>query len=141
MGIIACGVRPVANGNSRNHMAIAGIDDSHHRVVADGEQAMMHSINAEATWRFARRQRPGGGHLQRVGIDAGQLTFVFDVDEYVAGAVGLGELRFAGQRDGRENAVAAGVNRRGRMTAAIEREDATGEGRRRGSHPGFAAPG
>ncbi|WP_449424035.1 hypothetical protein [Rhodanobacter lindaniclasticus] len=56
------------------------------------------------------------------GVDLDQLGCVLDVVVDVAGAVGYGELRLAGQRDGGDHRAFRGVDHAGRVTAAIERQ-------------------
>ena len=67
-------------------------------------------------------------HRQCLGIEGDQFILVFNIDENGPRAVGRGRLRLAAQRHGAGHAARGRVNRGGIVAAAVEREDALGEG-------------
>src|SRR6476620_10254045 len=68
-----------ANRNTANHLSAFGIEHHHHFVVAAGEQTMMHRIQGDSTWSFARRKRPARDDFMFVRINHRNFPLIFDV--------------------------------------------------------------
>jgi len=64
------------------------IDHDHLLIVATDEKALMCGIYGQAAGRFATFDRPLVQHLQRLGIELDEESFVFVVDEDVPLAIG-----------------------------------------------------
>ena len=83
----------------------------------------MFAVEGQAARRLARRQRRALLHDGLLRIDDGDFAGVLDVDEDAC-AVGLRELRLAGEVDRRHDRAVGGVENRRVLAAAVEGEEA-----------------
>ena len=74
------GIHTAADGRSRDNFTGVGIHDSHHFVVAAGEEAAVFGIHGHAGRFFAGRERPAMLHFHCCESISDDFAFVFDVD-------------------------------------------------------------
>jgi len=81
---------------------------------------MPRGIDRHSRRRFAAGERPFGNNTPGLCIELGDGIFGLDVYIHIAFAIDGGELRFAGELDGRDNFLRLCIDHAGVVAAAVE---------------------
>ena len=72
-------IRAGTDRNSRNNLAGFSVQHHEHLVVTRSEQSMMHRIQRDTGWFFARRDRPARHYFVLRRVDRHRLALVFEI--------------------------------------------------------------
>src|SRR5579871_402652 len=114
----------IADGDGGDHFPGVGVHDRHHLAAAAQEEAAIFAVYGHAAGRGTGCSRPAAFDLEVSGINLNDLTFIFQVVEYVAFAVGCGEFRTASEIDGTRYLARCRVDCGGAITLSVESKDA-----------------
>ncbi len=106
-GIKSAGIRAFADGRSGHDLAGIRVHHGHHFFVADGKEAAIGDVHGQPGRRFARRKRPVVEFLEALRVE---------------------EFGLAIERDRADYGAIRGVDGGGVFAAAVEGEDALGDG-------------
>src|SRR5579864_98211 len=126
IGVKSVRIHALANGGCGNHLPTISIHHSHHLIAATGKQSTVLLVHSQSAWLLAGSQGPAFYYRSFLGVDAGQLALVFNVDKDTALAVSHAKFRFAVERNIAYYLVVRGIDYRGILAAAIEGKDALG---------------
>jgi hypothetical protein len=117
----------LADGNGAEHFAGVAVDERHELVVAANDEDFVSGVNGEPRGRLARSEGPGILDFESLGVEFDEGTFVFEIDEDFALAVGGAKLWAATERKSAAELSGSGVDGRGSVGITIEGKNALRE--------------
>ncbi len=95
--------------------------------MATDHEDFVRGVDRQTRGGFARSERPSVFDLESLGVEFYERTFVFEVDEHFALAVGGAEFGASAERESADEFSGSGVDGRGSVGVAVEGEDALGK--------------